>query len=147
MLAFGTFGVSYFIRPFKPRDISAVMFMLAKLTAGVSSTLAEENPAQINLPGQIAEHIAKCWKPPRTDPPSLIAVTIRISFSRAGAVIAEPFVTYVRAPDVPGLEEEAKRTLLAAVRACTPLPFTPFLGAAIAGRMFSIQFRSLPSSQ
>jgi hypothetical protein len=48
MLAFGTFGVSYFIRPFKPRDISAVMFMLATLTAGVSSTLAEENPAQIN---------------------------------------------------------------------------------------------------
>ncbi len=69
---------------------------------------------------------------------------MRLSFSSAGAVIGEPRVVYVRAPAEPGLREKIVASILAAVRDCTPLPFTPSLGAAIAGRMFAIRFRSLP---
>ena len=69
---------------------------------------------------------------------------MRLSFSRSGTVIGEPRVTYIRAPAQAGLREKIVSSVLAAVKACTPLPFTPALGAAIAGRMFAIRLNSLP---
>ncbi len=79
-------------------------------------------------------------------PSEAIEVTVRLSFSRAGAVIGEPRVTYVHSPATVGLREKIAASVLAAIKTCTPLPFTPALGAAIAGRMFSIRFRTLPDS-
>jgi hypothetical protein len=76
----------------------------------------------------------------------VIEVTVRLSFSSAGVPIGEPRVVYVSAPSEHGLREKIVASILAAVRACTPLPFTPSLGAAIAGRMLAIRFRSLPLS-
>ncbi len=108
--------------------------------------LAQDPPATLTLPGQIGDRLSQCWTPPRTDPPRLIEVTVRLSFSRAGAIIGEPRVVYIRAPAEVGLKERIASSVRAAVKACTPLPFSPALGAAIAGRMFAIRFRSLPLS-
>ena len=69
---------------------------------------------------------------------------MRLSFSRTGAVIGEPRITYISAPAHAGLREKITISVLAAIRACTPLPFTPALGEAIAGRMFAIRLNSLP---
>jgi hypothetical protein len=65
---------------------------------GSGAALAESNLPPINLPDQISGRIAQCWVPPPTDPPGVIEVTVRLSFSRTGAVIGEPRVVYVRAP-------------------------------------------------
>jgi hypothetical protein len=100
----------------------------------------------LNLPGEIGGRIAQCWKAPRTETAQIVEVTVRLSFTRAGAVIGEPRVVYVRAPAEPGVRERIVDSVLAAVKACTPLPFTPALGAAIAGRMLAIRFRSLPGA-
>ena len=101
-------------------------------------------PAPINLPSQIGERLARCWQAPRIEPPQIIEVTVRLSFSRTGAVIGEPRVTYIRAPIE--MRERIANSIFRAIKACTPLPFTPALGAAIAGRMFAIRFNSLPIS-
>ena len=114
-------------------------------SSGSCVTFAKDN-APINLPRQIGERLAQCWQAPQTDPPQVIEVTVRLSFSRTGAVIGEPRVTYIRAPAETGLKEKITSSLLSAIKACTPLPFTPALGAAIAGRMFAIRFNSLPLS-
>jgi hypothetical protein len=74
----------------------------------------------------------------------VIEVTVRLSFSRIGAVIGEPHVTYIRGPTKTELRIEIANSILAAIKACTPLPFTRALGEAIAGRMFAIRFNSLP---
>jgi len=103
---------------------------------------ADEPP--INLPGQISSQIVRCWTPPQTDTPQAIEVTVRLSFSRAGAVIGVPRATFVKAPAEPGLRQLVVASILAAVKACTPLNFTPSLGAAIAGQIFAIRFMSLP---
>ncbi len=100
----------------------------------------------LNLPGQIGGRIAQCWKAPRTGTAQIVEVTVRLSFTSAGAVIGEPRVTYVRAPAESGLREKIVAGILAAIKDCTPLPFTPSLGAAIAGRMLAIRFRSLPGA-
>ncbi|HWJ18045.1 MAG TPA: hypothetical protein VNR65_04870 [Geobacterales bacterium] len=105
---------------------------------------ANENAPPVNLPAQIGERIAQCWHAPQTDPPQVIEVTVRLSFSRTGTLIGEPRVVYVRAAKQAGLREKVVNSVIAAIKACTPLPFTPALGAAIAGRIFAIRLNSLP---
>ncbi len=112
--------------------------------ASSPETRAQSKPSPINLPGQIGERLAQCWEAPRTDPPQAVEVTVRLSFSRSGAVIGAPRIAYIYAPDVAGLKDKIKESFLAAIKACTPLPFTPALGAAIAGRILAIRIRSLP---
>jgi hypothetical protein len=108
--------------------------------------IAQENGTPINVPGQIGGRIAQCWKAPQTQAAQVIEVTVRVSFSSSGVPIGEPRVVYIRAPAEPGLREKIVASVLAAVKACKPLAFTPSLGAAIAGRMLVIRFRSLPLS-
>jgi hypothetical protein len=117
---------------------------LALTFAGTARAQSEADEPSINLPGQISSWIVRCWTPPRTDPPQAIEVTVRLSFSRAGAVIGAPRVTFVKAPAEPGMKQLVAASILAAVKACTPLKFTPSLGAAIAGQIFAIRFISLP---
>lgn len=121
-----------------------LLFCFIVFPEGCTEALAQTDGPPLNLPGQIGGRIAQCWKAPQTQAAQVIEVTVRLSFSGAGVPIGEPRVVYVRAPEEPGLREKIVASILAAVRACTPLPFTPSLGAAIAGRMLAIRLRSLP---
>jgi hypothetical protein len=121
-----------------------LLFCFIVFPGRCTEALAQANGTPLNLPGQIGGRIAQCWKAPQTHATQVIEVTVRLSFSDAGVPIGEPRVVYVRAPAEPGLREKIVASILAAVRACTPLPFTPSLGAAIAGRMLAIRLRSLP---
>ena len=116
------------------------------LLGGCAEALAQADGPPVNVPGQIGERIAQCWKAPQTQAAQVIEATVRLSFSSTGVPIGEPRVVYIRAPTEPGLRKKIVASILAAVRTCTPLPFTPSLGAAIAGRMLAIRFRSLPFS-
>ena len=42
------------------------------------------------------------------------------------------------------LADAANGSATGRIKACTPLPFTPSLGAAIAGRMMAIRFNARP---
>jgi len=113
-------------------------------SSAAGETFEKANFPPISRTSEIGDRLARCWEAPRTEPPQIIEVTVRLSFSRFGAVIGEPRVTYIRAPAQPGLREKIAISALAAIKACTPLPFTPALGQAIAGRMFAIRLNSLP---
>ena len=63
-----------------------------------------------------------------------------MSFSRSGSIIGEPRITYVKAGRDEILRDAVRSSILSAVRACTPLRFTPAFGKAIAGRSFAIRF-------
>jgi hypothetical protein len=68
-----------------------------------------------------------------------LAATIRFSFTRDGQILGEPRFTYVQA-GIPGNAKQAfEQAIGHALVACTPLPFTNGLGAAIAGRPLSIR--------
>ncbi len=122
----------------------AMLVAVALTITGAARAQSEGDESPINLPGQISSRIVRCWTPPQTDTPQAIEVTVRLSFSRAGAVIGVPRVTFVNASAEPGLRQLVAASILAAVKACTPLKFTPSLGAAIAGQIFAIRFMSLP---
>jgi len=82
-----------------------------------------------------------CWVPPAKDvarPGTQLSV--RLSFKRDGDPVGEPRVTFVS----PGTPAEVRQTYLdavtAALKRCTPLPFSPGLGGALAGRPIAIRF-------
>jgi hypothetical protein len=84
----------------------------------------------------IATGIAACWRPPHDDD----QVTVRLSFTRDGAVIGEPRIVYVRSSGGAADDSGLANSMLAAIRECTPLHFSARLGSAIAGQVLDIRF-------
>ena len=126
------------------RPLFTLAVFACVLSAGGSGIVfAEGKAAPINEVGKISGRIAECWSPPRMVPARAIEVTVRLSFSRDGAVIGKPRIVHIQ-PAEPDLRERITASVLNAITACTPLSFTPALGAGIAGRILVLRFRSLP---
>lgn len=95
----------------------------------------ERRAGPVDLPRDVATAIAACWHAPREGD----EITFRTSFKRDGSIFGKPRITFMRSQAGPDGNADLANSLLRAVEACTPLPFTPRLGAAIAGRVFLIR--------
>jgi hypothetical protein len=84
----------------------------------------------------IAAGIAACWRPPHAGD----QVTVRLSFTRKGAVIDEPRIVYARSSAGAANDGKLGRSMLKAIRDCAPLHFSAELGSAIAGQVLDIRF-------
>ncbi len=97
------------------------------------------DPNEINLPREVPAKLSACWSPPSVEENELAEVTVRLSFNADGGVIGMPATPYLKA-----ITDDKRRalrdSLLAAIKTCTPLRFTPSLGRAIAGRIFAVRF-------
>jgi hypothetical protein len=72
-------------------------------------------------------------------------VTFRVSFRTNGSIIADVAQTF-SFPNAAGVEQKQFITAVKqAFVACTPLPFSKELGAAIAGRPYSYRYVHQPS--
>jgi hypothetical protein len=105
------------------------------LALGAPAQAAEARPP-LNRVRDIATNLAACWRPPHEDD----QVTVRISFTRDGAVIGEPRIVYVRSSGNPEDDGALAHSMMEAIRDCTPLHFSTRLGSAIAGRVLAIRF-------
>jgi hypothetical protein len=69
-----------------------------------------------------------------------VDVTVLVSFTRDGAILGHPRVTY----ETEGVSDNDRLAYriaaMEALQRCTPLPFTEGLGGAVAGRPFAIRF-------
>jgi hypothetical protein len=107
---------------------------LLALSLGASAQgLAQ--PAVSRVQG-IATGIAACWRPPHDDD----QVTVRVSFTRDGAVIGEPRIVFVQSSRGRADDAALAHSMVTAVRDCTPLHFSARLGSAIAGQVLDIWF-------
>jgi hypothetical protein len=84
----------------------------------------------------IAMKLGSCWRPPHDDD----QVTVRISFTREGAVIGEPKIAFVQSSGGPADDAALADSMKAAIHDCTPFNFSARLGSAIAGRVLAIRF-------
>ncbi len=84
--------------------------------------------------------IQACWRPPRDGGFTGQEVTLRLSFNRTGVPLGRPRITFYKPGGTASDREAFTRSVAAAFERCTPLPFTPRLGAAIAGRPFTFRF-------
>jgi hypothetical protein len=125
------------------RDRRFAATAIVALALGTQASAAEARPAPVTgVPG-IATGLAACWNPPHRDD----QVTVRLSFTRDGRVIGEPRIVYARSGAGKADDAGLARSMLAAVRKCTPLRFSATLGSAIAGQVLDIRFvgRSRPT--
>ena len=95
----------------------------------------ERRTGPVDGPTQVGPSLDACWQAPHARD----EISVRLSFRRDGSVFGQPRVVFEK---VGGSESRAAltRSILAAIKACMPLPFTPRLGASIAGRVFLIRF-------
>jgi hypothetical protein len=106
------------------------------LALGAQAQAGEAQPPLVARVHSIATGIAACWRPPHDDD----QVTVRLSFTREGAVIGEPRIVFVRSSDGARADSALAQSMLRAIRDCTPLHFSARLGSAIAGQVLDIRF-------
>jgi hypothetical protein len=82
-----------------------------------------------------------CWvPPPKHEARHGMQYTIRFAFKRDGEIIAPPWRTY-SSHDVPADVRDTYGVAIdAALKRCTPLPFSKGMGEAIAGRPIVIRY-------
>jgi hypothetical protein len=108
---------------------------IAALALGPRAQAAESQPLVTRVHG-VATGIAACWRPPHNDD----QVTVRLSFTRDGAVIGEPRIVFARSSGGRADDAALANSMIAAIRDCTPLNFSARLGSAIAGVVLAIRF-------
>jgi hypothetical protein len=89
----------------------------------------------------VSKALTSCLKPPPIQEayPGM-EMTLRFSFNRDGGIEHKPRITY-STPGAPNKVRAAyERALLDSLNYCTPLPFSPNLGAALAGQPYVIRF-------
>jgi hypothetical protein len=103
----------------------------------------EPVPARLDTLRDIGRAIRACWRPGGAQN-SGQEVTIRISFKRTGEVLGQPRITHYRAGRN-GDRDAFTGAVRDALTRCTPIPVSPSLGAAIAGRLFTFRFVDAPA--
>jgi len=124
-------------------SIGAVGLVLACAATCPSPGLAQPTPAPqgtLNTLAELQNAVRGCWHWPRlrsTD--SGMDLTVMLSFKRNGEIFGARITHESRY--APTSERVLYHTaLIEAVRRCSPLPVTPGLGAAIAGRPMIFRF-------
>lgn len=121
--------------------LGAATFVALALTAPWSRVdgLEADRPALANRLDEIGPLLSRCLRMPDYDVarPGM-QITVRLAFTRDGAILGEPRFTFV----TPGVSTEVRaayqRAVVDMLNRCTPLPITKELGDAIAGRPFVI---------
>ncbi len=114
-----------------------------RLTQGRTTQCPPKDPppAQLNTIQDVFTAFCACWKPPaESEAHSGMEVTVRFSFNRNGEILGEPRFTFVTAGVSNAVKAVYKRAVADTLTRCTPLPFTPALGNALAGRPFALRF-------
>ena len=114
---------------------AAIGIVVALALGALASAAEAQRPVVAGVHG-IATGIAACWRPTHDDD----QVTVRVSFTRDGAVIGEPRIVFVQSSGGRADDPALVHSMVTAIRDCTPLHFSAQLGSAIAGQVLDIRF-------
>jgi len=103
---------------------------------------ASAQPQRLDTLNDIFDKLYSCWRPPPPSRANAIDITVIVSFTRAGAILGQPKITYESANANDNDRLAYRVAVMETLQRCTPLPFTDGLGGAVAGRPFAILFRS-----
>jgi hypothetical protein len=111
------------------------------LLSGIAS--AQVEPTRVDTIKDVFARLRTCWKPP---PPSRagpgIDITVVVSFNRDGNILGHPRITYESEQATDNDRLNYRIAVMEALQRCTPMPFTPGMAGAVAGRPFAIQFHN-----
>jgi hypothetical protein len=117
-------------------------YMLAPLAAfgwmtGFSS--AQNILLRANTVRELVQELRVCWQPPRQNARTGMQITVRLSFTRSGAVLGAPRITYETAEASDQQRLAYRMAVAEMLLRCTPVAITEGLGDAIAGRPITIR--------
>ncbi|MGO9388900.1 hypothetical protein [Rhodoblastus sp.] len=99
----------------------------------------KQSSSPVERPKQAAQQLATCWEPPVPARGDTVEVTLRFGFNKMGEVLWPPRVTYLKAGQ--GISaDEVRKSILAAIKACTPLRFTNSMAANMPGYPLAVRF-------
>ncbi len=135
MIRFSPFGFA------SAGDPGAALLIALGLCAPMNFAhgLDAERPALANRLDEIGPLLSRCLRMPDYDiaRPGM-QITIRLAFTRDGAILGEPRFTFITPGVSPEVWAAYQRAVVDMLSRCTPLPITKELGDAIAGRPFVI---------
>ncbi len=97
---------------------------------------APQRPPLLNTLRDVGMALDICWRanePPLAQARPGMNVTVMLAFTRTGELLGEPRFTYMTPEATPETKALYQRSVVAAINACTPLPFSEALGNALAG--------------
>jgi hypothetical protein len=127
-----------------PHRKPLLWFAAALLSSLIASTPARAE--QLDNLSDLMERLRSCWQPPPKGRANPIDITVIVSFTREGAILGHPKITYESAEATDNDRLMYRIAVMETLQRCAPLPFTEGLGGAVAGRPFAIRFgiRKLP---
>jgi hypothetical protein len=122
------------------RRLTVTAAGLALAAVMLSAPAAAQQRKPLDTLADVKQAIRSCWRwPPINAIRTGMELTVRLSFKRDGEIFGAR-VTY-QSPDVSEDERVLYyRALVLTIKRCSPLPVTPALGEAIAGRPFFFRF-------
>ena len=120
------------------RYAAAPMLVGAVAAGAIGSAAAQapQRPPQLNTLRDVAIALEICWRanqPPLAQARPGMNVTVMLAFTRSGELLGEPRFTYMTPEASAETKALYQRAVVAAINACTPLPFSEKLGNALAG--------------
>jgi len=111
----------------------------AALLFGITSSVAQTKPDQVNTIREVGARLSTCWRPPPSSQAHAMEITVIVSFNRAGEIMGHPRISYVSA----GADSDRLQYRIAVMETlqrCSPMPFTETMAGAVAGHPFAVRF-------
>ena len=119
-----------------------VWFAMA-LLLGLSNSMVQADPAQVDNIREVFAKLRTCWKPPPASQANPdIDITVIVSFKRDGTILGHPKITYESEQATDNDRLMYRIAVMEALQRCTPMPFTDAMAGAVAGRPFAVQFHN-----
>jgi hypothetical protein len=121
-------------------ELIAPLLCLLLFSISAVAQDASAKPTVHNL-HEIGKALAACMQPLAVaDHHQGIQITARLGFHARGQLLGPPLFTYVTPNAADRMKTEYKSAILDALKRCTPLSFSPQLGATIAGVPLILRF-------
>lgn len=122
------------------------LFWFAAALLSLLIATAHAKAEQLDNLSDVMERLRSCWQPPPKGRANPIDITVIVSFTRAGAILGHPKISYESDEATDNDRLMYRIAVMETLQRCAPLPFTEGLGGAVAGRPFAIRFgiRKLP---
>jgi hypothetical protein len=98
----------------------------------------------LNTIKDIGDALDRCWVPPSPEKSRPgTQITVLITFNRSGEVMGEPRFTFITPNTPPEIRTAYQLSVADAISRCAPMPFTPALAGAVAGRPFTMRYHDI----
>jgi hypothetical protein len=118
---------------------SATQAQTERKRPDIGKGIAPAKPA--NTLQDLYDAFSACWRAPgRNEFRSGMEITILFALTRDGNILGEPRFTFASRDVPPEVRATYQRSMVEALKTCSPFPLTPEFAASIAGRPQRLHF-------